>query len=64
MATSATRGKTGERCKVGGAYEFDGYVDGSSSPPPTQEERVIRLDLGETFPPIRSCNKAAWWLLR
>ena len=27
----------------------------------TADERVIPLQKGETFPPIRSCNKGAWW---
>jgi hypothetical protein len=66
MLTSAqtrTRFKTGETCQTTGRYQFDGYVDGSTFPPPTAEERVIPLTRGETFPPIRSSGKACWWKL-
>lgn len=55
------RYKTGDKCPRTGKYTFDGYVDGTSSPAPTAEERVIPLDAGETFPPVRSVNKAAYW---
>ncbi|HMW34382.1 MAG TPA: YjzC family protein [bacterium] len=56
------RFKTGENCKTTGRYRFDGYTDGSTYPFPSAEERSIRLTVGETFPPIRSCNKGAYWL--
>ena len=58
MSTS-TRKKTGEVCEVAGDYEFDGYTDGSSSPAPTSEERVIPMDRGDVFPPVKSSGKAA-----
>ena len=58
-----TRYKTGETCCQTGRYEFDGYLDGSLYPAPTQEERIIPLSSGETFPPIRSANKGCWWKL-
>lgn len=58
-----TRFKTGETCQTSGRYRFDGYTDGTSYPSPTSEEREIPLSRGETFPPIRSCNKACWWVL-
>lgn len=61
--SSGTRKKTGETCDTSGDYEFDGYVDGSTSPPPTREERVIPMDRGDTFPPLKSSEKAAWWKL-
>lgn len=65
MSTATkTRFKTGETCVISGVYEFDGYTDGSTSPPPTQDERKIPLSRGETFPPIRSARKACWWVLR
>lgn len=65
MSSGATpiRGKTGERCQVSGVYQFDGYVDGSSSPTPTQDEREIALSAPNVFPPIRSTGKACWWKL-
>jgi hypothetical protein len=63
--TTAVRKKTGEICTVEGKYLFDGYTDGSTYPPPTLEERVLDgMERGDTFPPVRSCNKGAWWLLK
>lgn len=61
MATVGQRFKTGENCPTGGIYTFDGYTDGTTSPAPTQEERVIQLDKNETFPPIKSSKKGAYW---
>ena len=58
-----TRFRTGEVCPESGRYRFDGYLDGTSSPPPTREEREIPLSRGETFPPIRSSGKACYWKL-
>ena len=55
------RFKTGEKCIQKGQYAFDGYVDGTSFPPPTAEERVIPMDVGDTFPPVISADKGAWW---
>ena len=66
MATSSTaktRKKTGETCEIAGKYQFDGYVDGTTYPSPTAEERVIPMDRGDTFPPVKSSAKAAWWVL-
>ncbi len=53
--------KTGETAPQTGRYRFVRYVDGTTYPAPTAEESVIPLSRGETFPPVRSCNKAAWW---
>ncbi len=55
------RNKTGEKCTSKGRYEFDGYLDGTSTPSPTANEPVIPMDYGDIFPPVRSCNKGAWW---
>jgi hypothetical protein len=66
MSTSfstSVRKKTGETCEIAGDYRFDGYTDGSSSPRPTSDEMEIPLQRGETFPPVRSCDKACWRLL-
>ena len=57
------RFRTGETCPVSGRYRFDGYLDGTSSPPPTSEEMEIPLSKSETFPPIRSASKSCWWKL-
>ena len=59
--TNMARKKTGEISDITGNYAFDGYVDGSTFPPPTAEERVIPIERNETLPPVRSSNKAAWW---
>ena len=61
MAYTGQRFKTGDNCDTTGRYQFDGYTDGTQSPSPTAEEQVIPLDRGDTFPPVRSSNKAAWW---
>ena len=58
---TSTRFKTGQKCVRAGSYCFDGYTDGTSTPSPTTEERVIPMDVGDVFPPIRSCEKACWW---
>lgn len=63
MSTSTkTRYKTGQTCPSTNCYLFDGYVDGTTTPAPTAEERRIPLEHGETFPPIRSCEKACFWI--
>jgi hypothetical protein len=64
MAQIGERFKTGQTCLTSGVYIFDDYTDGTNHPSPTQEERVIPLCKNETFPPIRSCYKAAWWKLQ
>jgi hypothetical protein len=53
--------RTGDTAPRTGRYEFVRYTDGTTTPAPTNNERVIPLSAGETFPPIRSCNKGAWW---
>jgi hypothetical protein len=55
------RYKTGDKCTTKGRYQFDGYTDGTNYPSPTTEEKIIPLDVGDTFPPIRSTNKGAYW---
>lgn len=55
--------KTGEVAKVTGRYEFVSYVDGTKTPAPTQNERVIPVKAGDKFPPVKSSNKAAYWKL-
>ena len=42
--------KTGEVAPHSGLFNFVRYTDGTTSPPPTAEERVIRLTKGEIFP--------------
>lgn len=64
VAKIGDRFKTGQICETTGSYVFDGYVDGTFTPAPNAEERVIPLSKGETFPPIRSAKKACWWKLQ
>lgn len=63
MATVGQEFKTGEKCETKGIYTFVRYADNSQAPAPTSDERNIPLDKGDTFPPIKSQNKAAWWRL-
>ncbi len=58
-----TRWKTGEKCVLTARYRWEKYTDGTYSPQPTAEEREIPLSSGETFPPIRSAEKACYWVL-
>jgi hypothetical protein len=58
------RFKTGDEAEIAGTYMFDGYTDGTSDPPPTDEESMITLDENDTFPPLRSSRKGAWWRLQ
>lgn len=64
MARVGDRFKTGQTCTTSGSYVFDGYIDGTTWPSPTPEERVIPLNRGDTFPPIRSTSKGAYWKLQ
>lgn len=57
-----TRYKTGNETPIKGNFNWDGYTDGTTTPAPTAEEKQISLDVGEVFPPIRSCNKGAYWV--
>jgi len=53
--------KTGQTSPAHAVYAWDHYTDGTRYPLPTNEERDITLENGETFPPINSCDKGAWW---
>lgn len=54
--------KTGMICTTKGQYVFVRYVDAPiGTPQPTTEERVIPMERGGTFPPIRSTGQAAYW---
>lgn len=53
--------QTGEKAPRTGRYQFVRYTDETVSPAPTLEEKVIPLSFGETFPPIKSSKKAAYW---
>lgn len=66
MSNIGDRFKTGTKCTTSGSYVFNGYTDTDDTniPDPTQNERVISLTRGETFPPIKSQDKGAWWKLQ
>lgn len=55
------RFKTGQKSPANAYFAWDGYTDGTRTPSPTTEEEKIKLDNGETFPPINSCDKGAYW---
>jgi hypothetical protein len=61
--TTKRRFKTGQKAPAKAWYLWDGYTDGTRTPRPTVEEQKIPLETGETFPPINSCNKGAYWVL-
>ncbi|WP_224366242.1 YjzC family protein [Hyalangium versicolor] len=63
MAALGQEFKTGAKCETKGIYTFDRYVDDPQTPLPTDNERNIPLDEGDTFPPIKSQGRAAWWRL-
>ncbi|MCA0989682.1 MULTISPECIES: YjzC family protein [Guptibacillus] len=56
----ADRYKTGEKAPENGKYEFDGLTNGNNSNP-TEDEKHISLQSGETFPPLRSSKESAYW---
>ena len=53
--------KTGEICVISGHYKFSGHSDGSIGCHPTFDESGIPMYYGNTFPPIKSCGKGAFW---
>lgn len=55
------RYKTGEDAPRSGVYTFVEHVGRDLDCQPTPEENEIVLERGETFPPHRSCEEAAWW---
>ncbi len=61
MAHLGDRFTTGDECDASGVYLFDGYADGTWTPPPTKEEWHVNVTKGETFPPIKSANKRCVW---
>lgn len=53
--------KTGETCTMSGHYKFAGHTDGSIGCHPTLNESDILIVKGNTFPPIKSHGKCAYW---
>lgn len=54
--------KTGETCPLSGHYGFAGHQDGSVGCHPTSDERDIPMHFGDTFPPVKHCQKGAYWV--
>ncbi len=59
-ATAAPRFRTGEPCPVGqaGAFQFDGYLDGSAEP--AADASPITLAASQVFP-AGPVGKPCWW---
>lgn len=53
--------KTGEICTKSGHYRFAGHTDGSIGCHETLNERDIPMKAGERFPPVKHCQKGAYW---
>lgn len=53
--------RTGEKSPANAYYKWVKYTDGTKTPAPTDEEKRIKLENGEKFPPINSCDKGAIW---
>ena len=53
--------KTGEICQTSGWYKFAGHTDGNIGCHPTIDEQDIPMKSGNRFPPIRSCERGAYW---
>ena len=53
--------KTGQKAPAYARYAWDHYIDETYFPFPTIDELTIILKRGETFPPIKSRDKEAWW---
>lgn len=53
--------QTGEEAPATWIYEFVQYEDKTTSPPPTNEERVIALNEGDPFPAVQSAGKDAYY---
>jgi hypothetical protein len=53
--------KTGDKATSKGKYKFVRYTTEPQTPRPSSEESTIPLDVGDTFPPIRSTGRGAYW---
>jgi hypothetical protein len=57
---TATHNRTGKWCVISGVYEFDDYLDGTSYPAHTPQERRESIAQHNVFPPIRSASKGCY----
>jgi len=53
---------TGEICERSATYMFGGHLDGSWDCHLLSEQKELTLSKGDRFPPVRSCNKSAYWI--
>lgn len=52
---------TGDTAPETQDYYWVKYMDGTTEPEPTEDEKTIPLEAGETFPPVKSEEK---WAVR
>jgi hypothetical protein len=52
---------TGQVCSTTGEYEFDGYIDASSSSALKDDEKRIEVSAGKQFPSASAGSKDAYW---
>ncbi|AKG04925.1 MULTISPECIES: YjzC family protein [Salimicrobium] len=53
-----TRYKTGEKAPLPGTYKIDGLVNGYVC----EDNAMVEMALGDTFPPAPSEQEAAYWV--
>jgi hypothetical protein len=53
--------KNGDKCPRTGFFQFSGYLDGSRTPLPREDEMLLHLEENEIFPPIYSSSKDCLW---
>ena len=54
--------KTGVTCEITGVYRYCGHSGTINGCHPKWEEKDIRVEKGEKFPPVGSCSKPAEWI--
>jgi len=54
---------TGQTVPESGLYKYTGHRTEHKGCTPTEEEQVIPMARGGTFPPLKSCKSEAKWTL-
>jgi YjzC-like protein len=54
---------TGQKVSKSGTYNFAGHMSTDSTCQPTEEEKIMPLSKGETFPPCQRCDSSAYWTI-
>lgn len=57
-----SRFTSGQRVTESGVYIFVDYCSPGAKPPPSQDERVVQLSAGGSFPTIRSTGESCFWV--